>query len=184
MLEEQAIALEIAQREADEAIEEQVAQISAHLAAQTLSDHVSGPSENPGGRLWGNDPPNPKDVSDLSSSKQFPLPRSASQKHRRTTSESPPFGCSQKSDEQTPSRRSRERELLSCLSEIDTQLPGIALKTRPPSALSTSSFISDMRLPPGSSYRYILEDSSHYHTEDLYRDEVATYCRTLAGCET
>lgn len=42
-----------AQRLADDAITSQIEDITAHLAASTLSDQVSGSPTTPGGRLWG-----------------------------------------------------------------------------------------------------------------------------------
>lgn len=46
---------------ADDAVASQIEDITAHLAASTLSDQVSGSSTSPGGRLWGK--PSPENVS-------------------------------------------------------------------------------------------------------------------------
>ena len=51
-LDDQVAAYEKAKEQADKAIEDQVEQISIYLAAQTMADNVTGPSTNPGGRLW------------------------------------------------------------------------------------------------------------------------------------
>ncbi|KAF5327761.1 hypothetical protein D9619_004081 [Psilocybe cf. subviscida] len=48
-----------AQKLADDTISSQIDDISAHLAASTLSDQVSGSATTPGGRLWGKSPSSP-----------------------------------------------------------------------------------------------------------------------------
>lgn len=51
-----------AQTLADAAISSQIEDISAHLAASTLSDQVSGSATTPGGRLWGKPSPSSPNI--------------------------------------------------------------------------------------------------------------------------
>lgn len=87
-----------AQITADEAIESQLEDISAHLAANTLSDRVSGPTSAPGGRLWGK-------PSSASADRQGPAADLVTFRHSR-----PPF------------RRDAEAEALSFLDELNISI--------------------------------------------------------------
>ena len=109
----------------------QIEEITAHLSASVLADNVSGPSLVPGGPLWSrnhsedrqsdNDFPTSmkqtfgSSSSPLSVTHHSPPSRSSFPSQGLTTSpHSPP--------RQTGSRRSRETELIACLSELEQEV--------------------------------------------------------------
>lgn len=115
--------LDRAQYRAQQVLDTQIAEISAHLAASTLSDEVSGPSKVPGGRMWGSDithmehsqhstsveSQHPEDPLSTSSTRSSPKPLTSNVRKSRPPGQGIPA-------------RVPEREVLSCLKDIDTSV--------------------------------------------------------------
>lgn len=109
----------------------QIEELTAQLSASGLADNVSGPSLVPGGPLWSrnNSEDHQSDNDFPTSLKQIGGPSSSppSMPHR-----SPPSRSSSSSQScpaslhspprQTGSRRSREAELIACLSELEQEV--------------------------------------------------------------
>ena len=110
-------------REAEEktqaAIDAELEEITFRLSGSTLSDRVSGPINNPGGRLWSSD------NSDEAFLPNHDIPNSLKLKfhpkhHDTRTSEGRPLP-------QYPlPRRSREGEVLSCLAALESEVEELA----------------------------------------------------------
>jgi hypothetical protein len=108
----------------------QIEEITAHLSASVLADSVSGPSLVPGGPLWSrNCSEDHQSNNDFSTSmKQTGLsPSPSSMIHHSPPSRSSPFSQSLPTSpysppRQTGSRRSREAELIVCLSELEQKV--------------------------------------------------------------
>lgn len=96
-------AFHAAEQKIEEAVEDEIEEISAYLAASVLADKVSGPPENPAGSLWS------RDNSFSSESKATPDIQSSSRPHH------PHHALA-------GSRRSREAQILSCLSDIEVEV--------------------------------------------------------------
>jgi hypothetical protein len=126
----------------------QIEEITAHLSASVLADNVSGPSLVPGGPLWSrNSSDHPSDNDFPTSSKQTGGPSSSPSSmthHSPPSRSSSPQGLptSSHSPRQIGSRRSREAELIACLSELEQEvdtlreraLEGLARLGRPSSS--------------------------------------------------
>jgi len=104
----------------------QIEEITAHLSASVLADNVSGPSLVPGGPLWSrnsskdhqsnSDSPSSSSIKKTVSSMTHHSPSS----HSILSSQSPPIS-SHSPLHQTGSRRSREAELITRLSELEKE---------------------------------------------------------------
>ncbi|KAF5328352.1 hypothetical protein D9619_013346 [Psilocybe cf. subviscida] len=96
-----------AERVSADALKAQMEDLSAHLAASTLSDQVSGPSNIPGGRLWGKE--------SLANDCYESTPRPASPGLKLSTS-------GKSSRRHTPRPRDQEQEVLQHLRDVDEAL--------------------------------------------------------------
>ena len=111
-------------REAEErtqaAVDAELEEVIFRLSGSTLSDRVSGPIDNPGGRLWSND------NSDEAFLPNHNIPNSLKSKshpkhHDTRTSEGRSL-----LQYSPPTRRSREGEVLSCLSALESEVEELA----------------------------------------------------------
>lgn len=91
-----------------DALKSQIEDLSAHLAASTLSDQVSGPSNIPGGRLWGTE----SLTDDCYEPTPHPLPPSPMPSTTRKSS----------SRRHTPPPRDQAQEVLQHLRDVDEAL--------------------------------------------------------------
>jgi hypothetical protein len=115
-----------AEENTEAALAAQIEEIATHLSACVLADNVSGPSLVPGGPLWSRNSSedHQSDNIFLTSTKQTGSPSSSPSS---ATHHSPPSRSSSQSTptslhsppRQTGSRRSREAELITCLSELE-----------------------------------------------------------------
>jgi hypothetical protein len=112
-----------AEKKAEEAVEAEIEEISAYLSATVLADKVSGPSDDPVGSLWS------RDIS-FSDDNNTTLDA-----HSPSVSSTPSHPR-----RQAGSRRSREGEIISCLSDIEAEVN--ALLTESKKALTLLDFPS------------------------------------------
>lgn len=103
----------------------QIEEITALLSASVLADDVSGPSLVPGGPLWSRNSSedHQSDNNFPTSMKQTGGPSSpSSMTHHSPSSSSQSVPTFSHSPRQTGSRRSREAELIACLSELEQEV--------------------------------------------------------------
>jgi hypothetical protein len=115
-LEDKILAVKEANDRAEAAVNSQIEEITAHLSTSTLADRVSGPFSNFGGRLWsradGDEAIFPSsDSANSSKSRSFP---NRPEHKSGTQSQSSPLS--------PPTHRSRQDEILSCLSNLQSEV--------------------------------------------------------------
>ena len=114
-----------AEKKAEEAVEAEIEEISAYLSATVLADKVSGPSDDPVGSLWS------RDIS-FSDDSNTTLDAHSTSVSSTVTPSHP--------HRQAGSRRSREAEIILCLSDIEAEVN--ALLTESKKALTLLAFPS------------------------------------------
>lgn len=103
--------------------QEQLDQLTSFMARTTLLDQISGPSTIEGGRLWGNS---------FCESENLPLSPGCnpSSPSRNQQPKNRPISASSNTpaDTSDTSSRSRVADLLSCLSQLETEIRAFALE--------------------------------------------------------
>ncbi len=118
-MEDKLAAFKETEEQAQAAVDAQLKEITLHLSSTTFADRVTGPTSNPGGRLWF------RDDSDEALLPSHDMPNSLKfqtcpDRHAHTSgARSSVPQCTPISP---PTRRSQHDEVFSCLSDLESEV--------------------------------------------------------------